>query len=272
MDIENISVDFAGIEITYDFPNQRLTGSLEFNQSFSSVTIQGAVNLLADRDGWYFVADGQLEFPGFGSLKAGLGIGDYVIVNINDDKNQFLLHQLSANTYQNQLPNSFLDGFSGFFFTAKKSIPQFDIPDASFDFGIITAYFGGEAGLNATLWMEFAGPGTELGIGIMAYVEAYLGMESITCTTIEGSIEVVLGVLGVFNVGTGAYSITGCGGITVAGTVIQGVLNPLTLECIDAIEVSDEQSMSAEIQVSNSGFDASLQLEPCFNENMSSDF
>jgi hypothetical protein len=106
----------------------------------------------------------------------------------------------------------------------------------------------------------------------MAYVNAYLGMSSITCTTIEGSIDVNLGILGVFNTGTGAYDITGCGGISLSGTVIQGIFNPIEMECEDAIEETGTVDLYAELTINNGGVSADLGLGTCFSDTMTDDF
>ena len=79
IEVKNIDLGkgFTGLELTYDFPNSRLTGSMKLNQSFGGITLDGTANILFDGNGWYFLGAGSLVTPGLGTCNAGMVIGDF---------------------------------------------------------------------------------------------------------------------------------------------------------------------------------------------------
>ena len=121
LNVKNISAGFGGMKITYDFQNARLTGSLDFEQDFSSVQITGHADFLTDAEGWLFIAGGSLTTPGFGQLNAGLGIGDYGNMSTLI-AGESIKDRLLKEAYNKNLPPAFENGFSGFYFTALKTI------------------------------------------------------------------------------------------------------------------------------------------------------
>lgn len=231
LDVKNISAGFGGMKITYDFPNARLTGSLDFEQDFSSVQITGHADFLTDADGWLFIAGGSLTTPGFGQLNAGLGIGDYGNMTTLID-GQSIKDRLLKEAYNKNLPTAFQNGFSGFYFTALKTIPQLSVPETGFDFLFVSGSIELKTGFDARVWMGFDDGATEFGIGVMAFAELTLMLDvSITCTSLYGYLGLQLLVEGKYNTGSGVFSLDGCASITLAGAVEQGIPNPITFSC-----------------------------------------
>ncbi|HKI82754.1 MAG TPA: carboxypeptidase-like regulatory domain-containing protein, partial [Candidatus Krumholzibacteria bacterium] len=173
VDVKNIPTPFGDISMTYDYPHGRMTGSLDIDQTFSGTHFVGTANMCVDGDGWYFLTGGAVTMSGFGNLKAGMLIGDY------DTMPEVVTETLLQFAYDKHIPASFQHGVSGFFFTGRKNIPQFSIPDTGFNLGAVSAHLGGETGLDARVWMSFDGPGTELGIGAMGFIHAYFILSSI---------------------------------------------------------------------------------------------
>ncbi len=259
MDVKNISAEFGGMKITYDIQNARLIGKLEFEQDFSSVSIRGSANFITDKAGWIFYAGGSLTTPGFGELQAGIGIGDYS--DMRPEITDFLL----GSAYNKNLPDSFKDGFSGFFITGRKSIPQLTIPKKEFNFLIVSGSLEGQVGLDARLWMSFDESAVEFGIGVMAFAYVEFNVSAITCTELYGYIGAELGITGKYNTGTGKFSLLGCGSITLMGAVSQCVPNPFEMACTNpCISECGSISLKMEMYVDSDGtFDASMGFGSC---------
>ena len=229
LDVKNISSSFGGMKITYDFEKARLTGSLDFQQDFSSIQITGHADFLTDADGWLFIAGGGLNTPGFGQLNAGMGIGDYSEMTTLID-GESIKDRLLKEAYNKNLPPAFQKGFSGFYFTALKTIPQLSVPKTGFDFLFVSASIELKTGFDARVWMGFDNSATEYGIGVMAFAELTLKIDaSISCTNIYGYLGLQLGVEGKYNTGSGLFSLDGCASFTLAGGVEQGLVGALDL-------------------------------------------
>jgi hypothetical protein len=258
VDVKNIPSPFGNIAMTYDYPNGRMTGTLDIDQSFSGMHLEGTANLLVDGDGWYFLAGGDLTVSGFGNLKAGMLIGDYDVMPPD------VASTLLQYAYDKHIPVSFQHGISGFFFTGRKNIPQLSIPDTGFSLGVVSAHLGGETGLDARVWMSFDGPGTELGIGAMGFVHAYFILSSITCTTVSGEVSAELGAKGILNT-NGQFDLQGCASISLAGELDQCVPTPSFsgISCELCAGVSVQKSLKMIMSMGTSGANASLGLGTC---------
>ncbi len=274
LDVSKIAASFPGIDITYDFKHNRLVGELEFKQSFASLSLEGHVNLLMDSDGWYFAANGKLKTPALGDFGAGLAIGDYNIINPKENKNQVLLNNLSNNCYKKQIPSTFKAGFSGFMFSGARSIPGFSIPETSFTFPGGKAYLKGSTGINAMVYMNFTDAANLYGIGVIGHADVKLGLETLACASISGSLSAMLGLIGAYNSSSGVFNLDGCGGITVKGSVSLEFPYPcLKLLCCKGLKnISISESLKAEMTISSANpapkFD--LGFGECFNSQLSS--
>ena len=256
--VQNIPSAFGGIGLTYDYANARMTGSLEFNQGFSGVHMHGLANVVVDGDGWYFLSGGDLTLPGFGNLQAGMLIGDYSYMPSE------VASSLMQFAYDKHVPPGFQNGISGFFFTGRKNIPQFSVPDAGFNLGVCSAHFGGDTGLDGRVWTSFDGPGTEIGIGAMAFVNAHFIMSSITCTSISGGAGAEMGAQGILNT-NGQFTLSGCGSLTVHGSVEQCVPTPTWdgIDCKFCAGISVSKSLKITMDMGSSGVNAGIGLGTC---------
>lgn len=215
IEVNNIPSGFGNIGLTYDIANSRFTGNLQLDKKIGPMAISGTASLLVDPGGWYFLAGGKVQTPGLGAVSAGLLIGDYNSMpgNVSGTLMQY--------AYDKNVPPSFQNGISGFFFTGMKELPVLNIPNYSIDLGVISASFGAQAGLDARLWMDFGSSGNEYGIGAMVFAHAYLKGASITCTKFGAEARAELGLKGKYSTATGAFSLNGCGSFTIGGSIQQ---------------------------------------------------
>ncbi|MCC7400363.1 MAG: carboxypeptidase regulatory-like domain-containing protein [Chitinophagaceae bacterium] len=215
IEVKNIPSGFGNIGITYDIANSRFIGDLQLDKQIGALKISGTANLVVDGGGWYFIAGGALQTPGIGSLSAGLMIGDYNTMPAD------VSQKLMQYAYDKNIPSSFKNKISGFFFTGMKELPIINIPNYSIDLGVISASFGAQAGLDARLWMGFDQAGNEYGIGAMAFAHAYLKGASITCTKFGADARAELGIKGIYTSSNGTFSLKGCGSFTISGSIQQ---------------------------------------------------
>jgi hypothetical protein len=218
--VKNISVSFGGMNITYDVPNSRLLGDVQVDQQIGALHLNAAINFCVDNTGWYFMAGGLVTSPGYGTMAAGMLLGDYhqMAPNVTQTLMQF--------AYNKNVPAAFQTGVSGFLFIGQKTVPVINIPDFDMDLGIITVSLGLAVGLDARFWMSFSGDGNEYGIGAMAFAHAWLTAESITCTKLTAEARAELGMEGVYQSKTGIFTAKGCGSFSIGGSVKQCIPTP----------------------------------------------
>lgn len=216
IEVKNIPSGFGDIGLTYDIANSRFTGNLQIDKQIGAMSMSGTANLLVDGGGWYFLAGGKLQLPGLGNISSGLLIGKYnsMPADVSATLMQF--------AYDKSVPPSFKNGISGFFFTGMKDLPL-GIPNFSIDLGILSASMGASAGVDARLWMDFGSQGNEYGIGAMAFAYAYLSGSSITCTKLSAEVRAELGIKGSYATSSGAFTLQGCGSLSIGGSIEQCV-------------------------------------------------
>lgn len=213
--VKNISGSFAGMNITYDVQNARLTGDLEINQQAGAMHLKGSANFLVDGTGWYMLTGGLVTAPGLGTMAAGMLIGDYH--QMAPDVTQTLMQY----AYNKNIPSSFQSGVSGFFFTGQKDVPIINIPNFEVNLGVLSAGLGLSVGLDARIWMGFNGSGNEYGIGAMAFAHAWLSASSLTCTKLSADARAEVGVEGIYQSNTGTFTASGCGSFSIGGSIKQ---------------------------------------------------
>lgn len=250
IDVKNIPSGFGNIGLTYDIPNSRFTGSLQLDKQIGPMYMAGAAELLVDNGGWYFLAGGKLNTPGLGGLSAGLLIGDYksMPANVSSTLMQF--------AYDKEVPPSFKNGISGFFFTGMKELPVINIPNYSIDLGVISASFGAQAGLDARLWMDFGQSGNQYGIGAMVFAHAYLKGASVTCTKFGAEARAELGMKGIYNSSSGLFSLKGCGSFTIQGSIQQCFPLPCWSDgicCEECIGISKSTGIKIDLLLDSGG-------------------
>lgn len=244
--VKNIDAGFGNLNITFDYANGRMIGDMDINQSIGGMTVHAVANMLIDRDGWYFLAGGQLDVPSLGGIQAGFMIGDYALMPPE------VTGKLMQFAYDKHIPASFSNHISGMFITGRWNVPIVNIPNVSVDLGILSAKFGAEVGLDARLWMGFEGTGNEYGIGLMAFIHAYFSASSITCTKLSADARVELGAKGYYNTSTGNFTLEGCGSFGL-GVSIEQCFPTLVAGCQGCIGTSLSKAIKADLMINSSG-------------------
>jgi len=212
--IKNMDTPFGDMSWTYEFENSRLIGNLEFSIDVSSTHIDGQAETLVDPSGWYLIAGGKMKLPGLGPAQAAILVGDYPLMP------QSVRDIFAECSYKKGLPESFEAQISGFLFSGSIAIPII-IPDVEFDLEILYAKLGIHAGGDARLWMNFDGSGNEYGIGLLAFVHAFVEAGSITCTEVSAHATAELGAEGSYHSASGKFSFDGCGSLSLGVHVTQ---------------------------------------------------
>lgn len=250
VEVKNIPSGFGNIGLTYDIPNSRFTGNLQLDKQIGPLYMAGTANLLVDQGGWYFLAGGKLNTPGLGEMSAGLLIGDYKSMP------QDVSSTLMQFAYNKEVPPSFKNGISGFFFTGMKTLPVINIPNYSIDLGVISASFGASAGLDGRLWMDFNQSGNEYGIGAMVFAHAYLKGASVTCTKFGADARAELGMKGVYNSSSGTFLLKGCGSFLIQGSIQQCFPLPCWSDgicCEECIGISKSTGIKIDLLLDSGG-------------------
>jgi len=243
--VSNINSGFGNINITYDFKHGRLIGNMNIDKDFASMSMHGVANLLVDHSGWYFLAGGQIEAPGLGDFQAGIMIGNYDVMPAG------VTSKIMQFAYNKEIPKAFRNHISGMFITGRKTLP-ISIPDVSINLLILSVRLGVEAGLDARFWMGFDDSGNEYGIAAMAFAHAYFIASSITCTHLSADARAELGAKGTYNTGTGAFTIGGCGSITLS-TRVEQCLPTLVAGCEGCIGKTFTESIKVNLSLDSQG-------------------
>ena len=212
--IKNMETPFGDMSWTYEFENSRLIGNLEFSINVSGTHIDGQAETLVDPSGWYLIAGGKMKLPGLGPAQAAILVGDYPLMP------QSVRDIFAECSYKKGLPESFEAQISGFLFSGAIAIPII-IPDVEFDLEILYAKLGIHAGGDARVWMNFDGSGNEYGIGLLAFVHAFVEAGAITCTEVSAHATAELGAEGKYQTSTGMFSFDGCGSFSLGVHVNQ---------------------------------------------------
>lgn len=249
--LKNITTPFGNMAITYDFKNGRMIGDLNINQNLGGIGVMATANLLVDADGYYIMAGGQATPPGIGLIQAGMIFGNYPTLEGN------IKNTLMQYAYNKNIPATFSNGISGFFITGTKTFP-IDIPDLDVDLGVVSVAFGADLGADARIWMNFANPGTNFGIGAMAFAHAYFSCASIVCTEFNADARAELGSQGDYQTSSGTFSLQGCGSITVSasGSQCTGAMGACVSPCVD---LGFSKSIKVDLLLNSQG-DASINL------------
>ena len=99
----------------------------------------------------------------------------------------------------------------------------------------------------------------------MAFAELTLMLDvAITCTSLYGYLGLELLVEGMYNTGSGVFSLDGCASITLAGAVEQGIPNPITFSCEEGVSTCGSIGLKATMHFdSDENISAGFALGSC---------
>jgi hypothetical protein len=208
-----------GLSLTYLKDEQRLVGNLTLTKMpIGTYSVSGAMEFSIGRPGWYMAAAAQITgIPVINDLSAGFLLGGYKKLPDNVIK---IATQFSK-TVPCKLDQSKAD-FSGFFITGQKSMPLIPNVDLSYYAGVASFYVKVEMPtIDVSLFATFNDFSITMGLGIYAGIHA--GMSSITCTNIDGGVDIIGRVSGTYGSGSPALTVTGdlCQSLTVK--ITQGI-------------------------------------------------
>ncbi len=254
--LKDISTPFGNINLAYDLANHRLSGGLQVGGNAGGASFSGAINMVIDRSGYYFMSGLSVSLPS--PKMEGMGfllIGDYGGRTVEMDAlltsySQYIQRKLkivdparaaTALSLLSQNPQAGIDlvrgvlggnylpvaytrlfrggPFNGFYFNAGASIPIPLIPSFELDLSPI-AEFGMSVNMGADVRFgaNFGAQDT-YGVGFSVFLDAYFGggaNAGLLC--VYGRIGAMIGVNmdGVFSTG-GNYTITGSGDLALSG-------------------------------------------------------
>ena len=245
--INNINTPFGDMAWTYDFDESKLRGTMNLNQDIGGVTLVGPIETVVDGTGWYFFGAIKMKIPGIPEAGAAMIIGDYPTLP------QTVKDGFTSVSYNKNLPCYFHSQIKGFLFSGHAAIPVL-IPSIDVNAVVASIHFGVEAGADVRIWSGFDGNGSQYGLGALAYLHAYFTMDAITCTELSADAKLELGFEGIYQTNPSLFTLTGCGGFSVAGTVKQKGVGIGDLCTPPNITVFDESiGMHADIKLNSSG-------------------
>lgn len=207
--LDNIQTPFGGMELTFDYKNNRMVGHMDIDQSVSQdLSVKGVANLLFDKGGFIIGVSAQVTAPVVNSFNAGMLIGAYSEIPQN-----FLTDVVKYN-YNKNIPCKLKqNGLQGFFLTGVRELPL-QVPAFSIEIppglGLVAVYAGATSGMEVQLGMNFSG-GLSLDANVLAYAHAWAGINSITCTEASADALGQLLISGTYS--SGKFNIDGCGSL-----------------------------------------------------------
>jgi len=223
--VSNIETPFGDMNMKFDFPNKRLTGQLNMQQSITSGTsLSGLAQMVFDPKGFYLVSGGTLtmQSPDI-TGKAGVLIGNYP--SKDPEVANILMQNSAYYGHFHQLPNGYTatTDIKGFFLEASASMPPPVIPTGSVDIGLVSAKLEILIGGDARMGMNFSKKNTyNMGFALFADAEFELSMGAVVaCAGINVQADAWLDLDGTYE-SNGNWLVKAQGDITLKGDTYLG--------------------------------------------------
>jgi len=193
----------------FDLKNGRIFGHIGFDFiTLGAVTLRnGAMEMLFDRDGWYFCSGATMDIPVpiLTPLKVGVLIGNYGTIS---DELEGRLVQI-AQSQSKRLPPKVKSGLSGFFIVGGKPIADVDV---GFGIpGIAQFKLVASAGAEVRTYALFGKGKFTMGMGALAYGRVYASASALGLSVAGGAdINVAIATTAEFNNGAFALCAQGC--------------------------------------------------------------
>lgn len=178
---------FKGGEFEFDLKNGRIFGNIKFALIPLGPVIlrDGEMEMLFDRQGWYFCSGATMEIPVplLSPLKVGVLIGNYGAVS---DELEARVTQI-AQSQSKRLPPAVKSGLSGFFIVGAKPIADVDV---SYGIpGIAQFKLVASVGAEVRTYALFGKGSFTLGMGALAYGRVYSSTSALG-VSVSGGAEV----------------------------------------------------------------------------------
>lgn len=241
---------FPGMELTYDFANSRLHGSLNIDKNLMGMHANGTANCIFDPNGWYLNINGQLDIPGIGGCGLFGLFGDYSAVPPAIGGNFGSLRCI---------PPEFQGKVSGFLLQGRLTKQLIPSIEWGVTLPVIDQFVGvqlnADLSLNARTWMTFDPAVNTYGIALLAEGNINGGLSG-GVYNISTFANAQLGISGTYY-SNGNFDVTGCG--SVKAGVSAEVLTPLGWEGVSIAS----PDIGLKLKISNTGTDFGLMLGSC---------
>jgi hypothetical protein len=227
IEVKNIDLGFAAIELKYDFEKEMLRGYMNFNPDPVPIVLgpvilsQIEAYIQVDKNGFLFSARTDGLIAGAFEAKVGLLIGSHTAIPTP------LLTNVMKDAKFRELPESMQDGeLNGFFITGHVELIDVEMP--SVDLVFFGASGSAKVGFDAQVYMNFNQNGdASFGFGALAYagamVSAYVLLPPVPCPdpTICLSADLRLGLRAEIRKVSGAWEVsgTGCGSMLFSAAI-----------------------------------------------------
>jgi hypothetical protein len=190
--LKKVSSDFAGLNMTYDMANHRLMGQMDFNETIGATAVEGHAEMVFDRYGYYFMADGSMEMHNPSVNGATWMIfGDYD--HLQSDRLPYIEEAFRTHSYYfrhlGKLPSGYtnMTKISGFFFEAGAAIPFPGLPNFDIDLGLVQAALEVQVGGDVRMGIQFGDVNMyNMGMGVFVDARFAIGVSFIhACAGVE---------------------------------------------------------------------------------------
>lgn len=232
--VSNISDNFPGLSLVYDYQNSRLTGS--FSHALNLGAMHGNCNafILMDGNGWYFDLGGELVLP----ILPGLSGGGEFYGLVGDYNN--IPPQMSGKYGSYKcLPSSFNSHIKGFLLQAGGKAEV--LSGLHWDFVLASVDAGIDLGSVQRMWMSFDDAGNTYGLALLQYCHIYAnGGLKATCTSVDAGLEFEMGISGQY-VSNGTFGFDGCASTKfhIAGKQCVGAMGVCCGDCCASVGIGD---------------------------------
>jgi hypothetical protein len=217
---------FNGMNFDFDLKNGRITGSLSIPElDFGAVVLNNlGIEMLMDKQGWYFYTGAGMDLPQsvplhplLFPLSVGIIIGSYPTISPD------LTSRITQNSFVKKLPSTFSQGIHGFFMTGKKDILQ--PTSLKIDFEVVNFEIGASAGLDARMYANFGDQSQQIGIAGMEFGSAFASLDVLGTCGVSGSADLNVGLKATFTNDQKGFTLkaAACASVTVAGSAWCGV-------------------------------------------------
>jgi hypothetical protein len=252
--LKNMESPIDGLNMQYDMEAHRLLGGLHFANKVGTMAVEGDIEMVIDKLGYYFMAGGSMEMNNPQVTgQAFMLFGDYK--HKSSDRKEIIEETLKRYSYYwdhlQELPNGYLNmpEVNGFFFEAGASIPFPGIPNFDIDLVLVSAALEVNVGGDVRLAMGF-GETNMYNMGLGVWVDARFKLATSTvvaCAGVQLSVEAGVDIDGTYW-SNGDYKLTAGGFIKLEGEVWKGGL-VCDADCEGIACISDRMSGVVELVV-----------------------
>ena len=268
--LKNMESPIDGLNMVYDMEAHRLMGALHFQNKVGTMTVQGDIEMVIDKLGYYFMAAGSMEMSNpkvTGTAFMLFGDYDHKRSDMQGSIEETLKQYSEYYINMHELPNGYLnmDRLNGFFFEAAASIPVPGIPNFDINLGVIDAALEVNVGGDVRVGMSFGETNMyNMGLGVFVDARFKLGATALhVCGGVNLHVRAGLDIDGTYW-SNGNYELEAIGFVRLTGTAYAGWGLACSATCegiCDMHEVSGTVGLKAIGTVTHNGSNFRLVLD-----------